>query len=54
MEKKIGKVTLSLSGRDLLDNETEKSYLSADQTEMWAEVTRLNRRVVILGVNWNF
>ena len=54
VEKKIGKVTLSLNGRDLLDNETEKSYLSADQTEMGAEVTRLNRRVVILGVNWNF
>ena len=54
VEKKIGKVTLSLSGRDLLDGETEKSYLAADQTEMWVENTRLNRRLVLLGVNWNF
>ena len=54
VEKKIGKLTLSLSGRDLLDGETEKSYLAADQTEMWVETTRLNRRLVLLGVNWSF
>ena len=54
VEKKIGKVTLSLSGRDLLDGETEKSYLAADQTEMWVENTRLNRRLILLGVNWSF
>jgi hypothetical protein len=43
-----------LQGRDLLDNETLTQYLSEDGTSSWIEITRQNRRIVTLGVQWRF
>ena len=37
-----------------LDQDIEKSFLSADQKELWVESARLNRRILLLGGSWNF
>ena len=29
-------------------------WLSADHKEAWTESVRANRRLVVLGLNWNF
>ncbi len=54
IQKRFKKVNVYLQGQDLLDNESTKEYISADQNEAWTETTRYNRRLVILGAQWNF
>ena len=54
IQKRFKKVNVYLQGRDLLDNESVKEYISADQNEAWSENTRYNRRLVNLGAQWNF
>ena len=52
--KKFKRIDIYLQGRDLLDNETLTQYLSEDGTSSWIEITRQNRRIVTLGVQWRF
>lgn len=54
VQKAFKHVTVYLQGRDLLDNPVRKEYLSADQLEWWAEESRLNRRLIVLGAKWIF
>ncbi len=43
----------ALTGENL-DQDIEKSFLSANQKELWVESARLNRRILLLGGSWNF
>ena len=54
IQKKFDKTTLFLELRDLLDNARMTSYESADGTQIWVDVARENRRLFLLGVQWNF
>ena len=54
IQKQFKKVNVYLQGRDLLDNQTETEYQSADMNEFWVESTRNNRRLVVLGAQWKF
>lgn len=54
VQKRLGQITLYLQGNDLLDNGITREFTSADQSEVWLEFVRLNRRLVILGFQWNF
>lgn len=53
LQKKFTNMTVYLEGRDLLDNPRTTSFDSADHREMWYEVSRLNRRLIVLGLNWS-
>lgn len=52
--KEFEKVTLYLEGKDLLDQPMQTSFESEELQEYWIEVIRHNRRMIILGVKWNF
>ena len=54
VQKRIENITLTLTGRDLLDSIMKTEYLSADETEYWQEIARNNRRLIILGIKWDF
>ena len=54
VQKKWDKITLYFVGRDLLDTARQTTFASADGTERWVDVARENRRLFILGVQWNF
>ena len=54
IQKRFKKFSVYLEGRDLLDNERTTTFESADHKERWVESVRANRRLVILGLNWNF
>lgn len=54
LQKKFKTVTLYLDGRDLLDNARKTVFESADGKEYWVDVVRNNRRLVLLGIQWNF
>ena len=54
ISKSFKRVDIFLEGRDLLDNETSAEFISADETSGWIEVSRLNRRLVLLGLQWRF
>ena len=54
VQKRFRTVSLFLEGRDLLDDERTTSFESADHLEAWVERVRANRRLVVLGMNWNF
>ena len=54
IQKKFRNITLYLDGRDLLDNARQSSFRSEDGKELWVDVARENRRLLLLGVKWNF
>ena len=54
VRKQLGDWTISLRGQDLLDTKRETEFISSDETEAWAESSRLNRRMFLLGVTWKF
>ena len=54
ISKRLGKITLSLDGRDLLDRKRVVKVLSEDFSDSWEEESRMNRRLILLGVKWNF
>ena len=52
IQKQWKKLTVYLEGRDLLDSPRTVSFESDDQTELWIEINRYNRRLVLLGLTW--
>ena len=54
IEKAFKKVTVFVEGRDLLDQPVEKSFSSADLSEVWSQTEYLNRRVFLAGFTWAF
>jgi len=54
IQKNYKRVSIYLQGRDLLDNQVITQYQSEDGLNGWIELTRNNRRMVVLGVLWNF
>lgn len=54
VQKSFKRVNVYLQGRDLLDNEIRTEFISEDETNGWVEIGRLNRRMVILGVQWRW
>lgn len=54
VRKDFEKWAIYLEGRDLLDNPRETSFQSTDGMELWVNLQRSNRRVILLGFNWKF
>ena len=54
LQKKFERFTIYLDGRDLLDEALATTYESADGRELWVDVARENRRLFLLGLQWNF
>lgn len=54
IEKAFRPITVFVEGRDLLDQPVTMSYYSSDGTDNWTEESNLNRRLILLGVNWRF
>ena len=54
IQKKFKKVTLFLDGKDLLDSPRESTYTSSNGKESWVDYYRYNRRLILLGIQWNF
>ena len=54
VEKKFKDVTLYLQGKDLLEHMQKNEYTSVYGNEVWVEQIYQNRRIIILGVKWNF
>ena len=52
--KSFQQVTVFLEGRDLLDQPVKREFTSADESEVWAEIEYLNRRIILAGVTWSF
>ena len=54
IQKKFKRVTLFFEGRDLLDKARQTTVESADGEKLLVDVSRGNRRLFLLGVQWNF
>jgi hypothetical protein len=54
VRKDFKRFSVFLEGRDLLDQERETTFISEETQEFWIEEVRGNRRIIILGVKWNF
>lgn len=54
VEKKFKNVSLYLQGKDLLEHMQKNEYTSVYGNEVWVEQIYQNRRIIILGVKWNF
>ena len=54
IQKKFKKVTLFVDGKDLLDSPREVTYDSSNGKESWVDYYRYNRRLFLLGFQWNF
>ena len=54
IQKEFRKVVLYLQGKDLLEHQQERHFVSVSEEEMWVEQIYLNRRVFLLGLNWKF
>ena len=54
ISKRLGKITISLDGRDLLDRKRVVTFYSEDLIDSWEEESRMNRRLILLGFRWNF
>ena len=54
VKKQFKKLTLYLEGRHLADTPQITKVYSEDMTHYWTERIYLNRRLVILGLNWRF
>ena len=54
IQKKFRNITLFFDGNDLLDNARQTTVESADGRQLWLDVARDNRRLFLLGIQWNF
>lgn len=54
VQKKFKNFTLYLQGKDLLEHMQKNQYTSVYGDEVWVEQIYQNRRLIILGFNWNF
>lgn len=52
--KEFKNFSLYLEGRDLLDMPIVTEYFTQDLSVRWIEVSRLNRRIFLLGLTWKF
>ena len=52
IQKQWKDLTIYVEGRDLLDGPRTTSFESVDHSERWLEITRSNRRLVVLGLKW--
>lgn len=54
VQKKFKNFTVYFQGKDLLEHMQQNQYVSVYGDEVWVEQIYQNRRLLILGVNWNF
>ena len=54
IEKKFGRHTIFLEGRDLLEQKITNSYTSEDEQNAWVEVNYNNRRFFLIGYTFSF
>lgn len=54
VQKKFKNFTVYLQGKDLLEHMQKNQYTSVYGDEVWVEQIYQNRRLIILGFNWNF
>ena len=54
VQKDFKTFTVYLEGKDLLDQPRETEFYSDELKEYWIEQVRSNRRMVVVGVKWNF
>lgn len=54
VRKDFKRFSLYLEGRDLLDQERETTFESAETQEFWVEEVRANLRLFVFGASWRF
>ena len=54
VQKKFKNFTVYFQGKDLLEHMQKNQYTSVYGDEVWIEQIYQNRRLLILGFNWNF
>ena len=54
VRKDFKRFSLYLEGRDLLDQERETTFESAETQEFWVEEVRANLRLFVIGASWRF
>ena len=54
VQKDFKRFSVYLKGFDLLDMPRETSFESEELQEAWVEQVRSNRRLLLIGVKWNF
>ena len=54
ISKRLGNITISLEGMDLLDKKRVVEFYSEDLIDSWSEESRMNLRLILLGFKWNF
>ena len=54
VRKDFNRFSLYLEGRDLLDQERETTFESAETQEFWVEEVRANLRLFVIGASWRF
>ena len=54
VRKNFNRFSLYLEGRDLLDQERETTFESAETQEFWVEEVRANLRLFVIGASWRF
>lgn len=54
VQKKFKNFTIYFQGKDLLEHMQKNQYTSVYGDEVWVEQIYQNRRLLILGFNWNF
>ena len=54
VQKKFKSFTIYFQGKDLLEHMQKNQYTSVYGDEVWVEQIYQNRRLLILGFNWNF
>ena len=54
VQKKFKNFTVYFQGKDLLEHMQKNQYTSVYGDEIWVEQIYQNRRLLILGFNWNF
>lgn len=54
VQKKFKNFTVYFQGKDLLEHMQKNQYTSVYGDEVWVEQIYQNRRLLILGFNWNF
>ena len=54
VQKKFKNFTIYFQGKDLLEHMQKNEYVSVYGDNMWVEQIYQNRRLLLLGFNWNF
>ena len=54
VQKQLRKITLFFNARDILDSARQTTFFSEDGTQHWVDIARENRRLFLIGMQWNF